>query len=95
MTRYQLLADIAALEAHAAELRLIEDARGTQRSREAQALSRILPILRTLAELSDEQRAWLGAHHVGESDAYVALRRDAWPAASAHRIAAKLFSGEP
>ena len=83
MTRDQLLADIAALE-----------------KAPYVCLSRILPILRTLAELSDEQRAQLV-----KFNEYMTLNLrlraddergiDLRDASAAHRIAAKLFSGEP
>ena len=108
MNREQLLAGIAALErclAHAEkrvddatlcvamgwprerQVKAMEEA-----SQEAESLSRILPILRTLAELSDEQRAYLRDVNIVDVYQVDGVFLDV---ATAHRIAAKLFSGEP
>ena len=80
MDRDQLLADIATFEGG-----------DTISGPRYEALCRILPILRTLAELSDEQRAYLVSRAImlRRAPHRQGVKADAWC------IAAKLFSGEP
>ena len=99
MNRDQLLADIAVLECVPHDYNID--------CAVADALDHVLPILRTLAELDEDERHYLvKMHELGEADADRDRKEaiaqcdhsghDAAVAAwNAHRIAAKLFSGEP